>query len=160
MGNGKEHKLSKHFEAILGINFENEVVYNFRHNIAIQTVSRGSVTTRNFGTMGNNTKGCSNNGQILNMSGFAKTDGNGSVEIMILDFLCGDHTFRVFQTPAIVVATPRSMSPVFVTTRALQTPDQRNLKISFKTWEINGAPAPNIFFNWFCQVPYLIRNNI
>jgi hypothetical protein len=148
----KERDLKKHFEAIIGTKLESEFPDEIvlRERIAIYTEEKGKYTSRHIGTTGNATKACADT-QFLDISGIARTGKDGTVKLMLSDFHCVSSRRR-FEWPAIVVATPRGRSPVFVTAQASPTSDRKDVIIKIATWDASGSPAP-YSFNWMCRVP-------
>jgi hypothetical protein len=155
----KHYDLKKHFEAILGrelVGPENgEVVV--RERIASYTTDEGSTTSREIGATGDSTKACSA-AHLLDVSGVARTGEDGTTEFMLSEFFC-DFTggnILSFQFPVNFVATPRSLTPVFVTALATPISDRTDVRIRVAAWNASGAPAPNTSFGWRCRVPYAV----
>lgn len=162
MSKKKESDLRKQFEAVLGPELELD---DFRDelevvaHIATRTLQNGGRTSRRVdvvlgesGMVGNSRNDCITM-PILDVSGKGKTGGDGTVELMLSNYLCSDELPDAFTSPAIVVATPRAQSPVFVTARASLTSNQRDVRIRVAAWDASGSPAPNLYFNWMCRVP-------
>ena len=154
-----QHDLKKHFEAILGREIkapeEGDVVV--RERIASWATDEGSTTSREIGTTGDSTKACVA-ADLLDVSGVAVTGEEGTTEFMLSEFFCdfSEDNVLSFQYPVNFVATPRSLTPVFVTARARPTTDRRDVSIEVATWEPKGSPAPSTYFGWRCRVPYEI----
>ena len=151
MSKKKESDLKKHFESILGykLQFPDEVA--LRERISSYTEQEGKATSRDIGTTGKSTKGCSDR-RILEVSGIARTGADGTVELMLSNFTCGS---RGYEWPAVVVATARAASPIILTAQASLTSNRTDVKIKVATWDASGSPISTTF-NWMCQVPTTI----
>lgn len=153
----KQRNLKKHFEAILGRELEapepGDVV--LRDRIASYTAAEGSITSREIGTTGDSTKACSA-ANLLDVSGVARTGEDGTAEFMLSDFFCEflGKNRPSFQFPVNFVATPRSLTPVFVTGLARPTSGRKDVRIRVAAWAASGTPAPNTSLDWRCRVPY------
>jgi hypothetical protein len=96
--------------------------------------------------------------KLLEVSGVAATRANGKVRFRLKEFICLD--LLTFDYPINVVATPLASRPVFLTVKHSLVMNPANtlgedVAIEVFTWDANGAPAPQISFNWRCRVPFL-----
>jgi len=101
--------------------------------------------------------------QELDVSGASSTLADGKRVFLLTDFVCSIVLERYgigFVEPINVVVTPRAARPVFLTmTRASipgptpQTPP--NVQITVFSWATNGAPAPNVEFDWRCRAVWI-----
>ncbi|MFL7871944.1 MAG: hypothetical protein AB8I58_24155 [Anaerolineales bacterium] len=152
---GNDTDLKKHFEAILGqelvADVGNEIVLRDYVGVYFRTES-GRRSSRDIGTTGSSTKRCGNVG-VLTIAGLAVTGREGRVVRLLSDFHC--EKFDIAR-PSILVATPRSGSPVFVTTTTalVQTGGYSDIRMEFATWTPSGNPAPNIAVAWHCITAY------
>ena len=95
---------------------------------------------------------------LLDISGLAATDNNGKRVFRLSEFICHSSppAANQFQQPINVVATPRSITPCFLTvTHSLANTASLNaadVEIKVFTWAADGAPAPNVTFDWRCRV--------
>lgn len=164
MSKTKEYDIRKYFETRLGSDIElNPLVVV---PIATHTLQLGTLTERrqdllappDFDGVIGPSANCSAR-QLLDISGTGKTGENGTVELRLSSFLCRDGFPDGFETPAIVLVTPRAQAPIHATTRAYVTTDNddRDVIIEVETWDADGLPAPNQSFNWSCRVPTIIR---
>jgi hypothetical protein len=150
-----KQNLKKHFEAILGrefsIDFPGDGGVALREWVGTYTDLEGTLTSRDIDTTGESTKACDKK-QILDVSGSARTGSDGKIDFSLSDFFCGGFEFK---HPVNFLATPRSTSPVFLTTLRTLTSDWKDVKITVNAWDSSGAPAVNISFDWRCRVPYV-----
>lgn len=143
----------KHFEAILGREVEADGEVTLRERVSVYVEEKGRGASREIGTAGSSTKSCAAR-IALDVSGLARTGADGKAEFLLSDFHC--HTDRiVFEYPTNLVATPRSRTPVFLTSVCSLTSDRKDVKIVIMAWDQAGAPAPRTGFDWRCRVPYL-----
>ena len=154
---GKNADLKKHFEGILGrdleIDIDGEVVVRERVGTYTHHLE-GRATSRDIGTTGASTKACGQT-RILDVSGVARTGTDGKVEFLLSDFHCADVGRVSIEHPVNFLATPRSLSPVFLTAIRTVTGNGRDVKITVSSWDPTGTPAGNTPFDWRCRVPYL-----
>lgn len=95
--------------------------------------------------------------KLLEVSGVAATRADGTVRFRLKQYICLD--LITFDYPINVVATPLASRPVFLTVRNSLVLDPTNtfgedVNIEVFTWDVNGAAAPRIAFNWRCRVPF------
>ncbi len=147
-----QQSVAKYFEAILGrdVSEQDDGVVLLRDTVAAYSpVQNGSVTSREIGTTGDSTKACGDM-RLLDVSGIARTDADGSIEFLLSDYLCGDWDFRA---PVNVVATPLSSSPVYVTINRRII--SRDIRIAVRSWDANGRPVPLVSFDWRCRAAWM-----
>lgn len=97
---------------------------------------------------------------LLDASGKGTTGTDGKRVFKLTDFVCmtlGDR-YELLE-PVNIVATPRSITSVFVTTDYVAVtsgspPSTIDLQLTIFAWDANGAPAANVNFHWRCRVPY------
>lgn len=149
-----ERDLTKHFEAILGrpldIDLDGSITLRARVGISTRELE-GSIASREIGTTGASTKGCTSS-WVLDVSGFARTSADGTVEFLLSDFHCRELGFAY---PVNLVATPRARSPVYLTYVGAVTSGWKDVKITVYAWDATGTPAPHTPFDWRCRVPVL-----
>ena len=85
----------------------------------------------------------------LDVGGKAVTDNAGRLLWKLTDFICEGDGLSVSE-PASFVATARSKSPVFLTSRTISTGD--DLVIDVFSWDTSGNPAPKVGFAWRCWI--------
>lgn len=142
--------LKKHFEAILG----HPVVGGFgdvitlRETVGLYSTEAGHVTSREIVFNGGSRKSCSP-APILSIGGLSFVGADGKAELLLSDFHCERFGYR---HPVIVVATPQTASPVFVTAVPSIVNSGNDVKIQLHTWAAGGAPAPNVLVTWLCRV--------
>jgi hypothetical protein len=97
--------------------------------------------------------------QLYDLSGFGRTEADGSVGLRIREFLCpGAENFVIQGADEVwVVATPRSSEPVYLTHLVLAPedppgplppPDPNDIQVRIFAWDSAGQPAPNVSFTW------------
>ncbi len=89
--------------------------------------------------------------RLLDASGVSSTGADGKRVFLLSDFVCLPD-FHFFADPINVVATPLSESPFFLTMTHSLVNAARDVQITVLTWDANGAPAPNVLFDWRCRV--------
>lgn len=151
----------KHLEAILGHKLSEDAVQ------LIQFVQRVASHTLTFDENSFSTlkhlliarKEC-RPARLMDISGFAITGSNGQSVFRLSDFICFSSPpppgADLYQQPINVVATPRSSKPCFLTLiHSLVNGASLNavdVEVKVFTWNANGAPAPNVAFDWRCRV--------
>lgn len=150
----------KHLEAILGHKLSEDAVQLIQ---LVQPVASHTLTAdeNTFTTLKNllipRPNEC-RQARLMDISGFAVTGSNGQSVLRLSDFIChpSPPAANKFQQPINVVATPRSATPCFLTvTHSLVNTASLNavdVEIKVFTWDANGAPAPNVAFDWRCRV--------
>jgi len=96
--------------------------------------------------------------ELLDVSGVAATSATGTATLLIRNFICPAEAGRFYGEPVITVATPASAQPSFLTiTHSLVVnppfTSPTDVQINVFSWDANGAPAPNVLFNFRCRVP-------
>jgi hypothetical protein len=97
------------------------------------------------------------------IGGVSSTFDDGKRVFRLSDFICQWVWVRPvgFVEPVNVVATPRTDRPVFLTmTYAPVPPDPQvayipDVQITVFAWGANGAPAPNVEFDWRCRTAFI-----
>jgi hypothetical protein len=96
----------------------------------------------------------------IDVSGTSSTLADGRRAFLLTDFVCSLVIERYgfgFVEPINVIATPRAARPVFLTMAYLmipqgpQFPVRPDVQITVFAWDANGAPAPNVEFDWRCR---------
>jgi hypothetical protein len=123
---------------------------------AYHFIPGGKVT--NLSSAGN---GCPTK-TILDVAGWSVTGANGTVEVRLNNYHCGDQPLVTggsvlgFETPIHLVATARSGNiPCFVTvqTELDTTGDNDDIIIRLFSWNAGGNPLGGIRVQWRCMVP-------
>jgi len=96
----------------------------------------------------------------IDVSGTSSTLDNGRRVFLLSDFVC-TYVISLYQfgfvEPINVIATPRASRPVFLTMaysmvqQGPQLPARPDVQITVFAWDANGAPAPNVEFDWRCR---------
>jgi hypothetical protein len=101
---------------------------------------------------------CSFQQIVLDASGVSSTQADGKRVFLLSEFVCDLYRFRIGHVePINVVATPRVERPVFLTMTYAPVPPEPqvtfipDVQITVFAWEANGAPAPNVEFDWRCR---------
>jgi hypothetical protein len=110
-------------------------------------------------TTGSSNKTCKQS-FLIDVGGLSETDANGKVTLHLSDYTCrsgGRDHGRYFGQPTVFVATPRSSSPVFITSRQRTIETQvefeaNDIEIDAYSWDAEGKPAPSVPFSWRCLV--------
>ncbi len=97
---------------------------------------------------------------LIDVGGLSVTGANGRVLIKLSEYVCrpgGRDSARFFSQPTIFVATPRSTSPFFMTSRHQLVDRQvefeaNDVEITAYAWDATGAAAANVPFSWRCLV--------
>jgi hypothetical protein len=156
----EQNDLSRHFAAIVG----RDLIGDVGNDIVVRDVvgvdhrsPDGSSTSRDIGTTGNSTKSCRSTG-VLTIGGSLVTGEDGTTERLLSEFHCGneaEHGISIVY-PIVLVATPRSRVPVFVTTTSSLTTTARrgDVRMRFATWGPDGRPAPRVSVAWHCLTAY------
>jgi len=107
--------------------FQDEIVFRSIYGADLlhddrRVASRQILTTDvsgGIGTAGSSTKACQRS-SLIDVGGVSVTGTNGQVTIHLSDYVCrsgGRDAARYFSMPTIFVASPRSYTPVFMTSR-------------------------------------------
>jgi hypothetical protein len=90
--------------------------------------------------------------RIVHMCGGGQTSLSGQDVLKLSEFAC--YPVGAFQTRDVYfVATPRSRSPVFLTT--LLEVEAQDIKVTVFGWQPNGNPSGRVNFDWHCRVQLL-----
>jgi hypothetical protein len=149
----KQRDLTKHYEAILGtkLPFDPGVI-TLREEIGTYSVSGGSIVSRSLVFNGPPEKRCGPT-QLLDVAGAGFTGAQAKVEFRLSSFHCERGAVL---HPVNFLCTPLSDTPVFLTaSRAIIAGDPADLQITVRSWDPDGAPAPNTFFDWRCRLPFV-----
>ncbi len=95
--------------------------------------------------------------RVIDVSGVSATDENGKFDWRLRNFIAPcDKLFFDFDIPMSFVATPHSVSPVYLTTNPKRGPfaPRDDVIVEVLTWDNTGAAAPRKVFSWRCRVPY------
>ena len=147
----KAGDVKKKVEALVGHRIEasGEELIRLVFAVGAFAFKDGNVTSRSIFFP---SKTCSS-GRLLDASGVSSTGTDGKRVFLLSDFVCFPE-FTQLTNPVNVVATPRSESPFFVTmTHSLVNTPATDVQITVFAWDANGAPAPNVVFDWRCLVP-------
>ncbi len=100
-------------------------------------------------------KTCEPQQGLLDVSGWWVTGSDGTSVFRLTDFIC--YEALPFMHPVNIVVTPTSSNACFATVKHLLVKNEKNevvdVEIEMFTWDVIGAPAPNISVNWRCRVP-------
>jgi hypothetical protein len=143
----------EHIEGILGEKFGDEALALIQlfQDVAISTETPSRTTQRSLLISRHNR--CTDS-RVIDVSGFAQTQNNGQVTFRLSNFLCP--AGEIFSLPINVLATPISAKPFFVTVMHVLVNNGTDVEITVFSWDANGAPAPNVAFNWRCRVEHPI----
>jgi hypothetical protein len=150
MANKPEVK-KEHIEGILGEPVANEALALIQlfQDVAISTETPSRTTQRSVLVARPNR--CTDS-RVFDVSGFAQTQANGQVVFKLSSFLCPAN--EIFSFPVNVLATPISQKPFFLTVMHTLVNDGTDVEITVFSWDANGAPVPNVTFNWRCRVEH------
>jgi hypothetical protein len=153
MANKKTEVKQEHIEEILGEKVSPEALpaIQFFQDVAVSTETPGRTTQRSLIVFRPNRCFTSN---AVDISGFTQTQANGQVVFRLSSFLC--QVTQNFTLPINVLATPISQKPVFLTVMHTLVNNGGDVEITVFAWDANGAPAPNVAFNWRCRVTSFI----
>lgn len=149
MPDKKPEVKQEHIEGILGEKISPEALpaIQFFQDVAVTTETPSTTTQRSFIIVWPNRCYASN---AVDVSGFTQTGANGQVAFRLSSFLCpGTHTFTL---PVNVLTTPISRKPFFLTVMHTLINNGADVEITVFAWDANGAPAPDVVFNWRCRV--------
>jgi hypothetical protein len=100
----------------------------------------------------------------IDVSGTSSTLADGRRVFLLTDFVCSrliEHGWG-FVEPINVIATPRAARPAFLTMaystvpQGPQLPVRPDVQITVFAWNANGAPAPNVEFDWRCRTAVIL----
>jgi hypothetical protein len=89
-------------------------------------------------------------GKLLDVGGHATTASNGQSLFRLSHFICPTGMF--FHVPINIVATAFSSTPCFLTVTHTILNHGADVEITVFAWDANGAPVPDILFDWRCLV--------
>ena len=95
---------------------------------------------------------------LLDVSGASYSGADGKRVVKLSDVACLGHIPGLqLAEPVNVLATARSVNPVFVTnTHSLISPSNPiDIQITFFVWDDKGHAAPNVSFDWRCRANVL-----
>jgi hypothetical protein len=118
-------------------------------DVAISTETPCTITRKN--QVANVPNRCFDN-RVVDVSGFALTDNSGQLVFRLSDFICP--AGEVYSLPINVLATARSKKPFFLTVDHRLINNNKDVEITVCGWDANGAPAPQVPFNWRCRVQH------
>src|SRR5689334_15577543 len=152
MANKTEVK-KEHIEGILGEKISPEALTStqFIRDVAVSTNTPGRTTQRFYLIPLPNR--CYDS-DALDVSGFSQTGANGQAIFRLTSFLC--RATQTFILPINVLATPISQQPVFLTVTHVLVNNGGDVEITVFSWDANGAPAPEVAFDWRCRVPIFV----
>jgi hypothetical protein len=144
----------KQMEAILGEKISDDAIQliKTRVPVAIYTKTPGITTHRHQLAALPNV--CYAN-DVMDVSGFAVTGNNGQRVFKLSEFICSSG--KDYNHPINVVATPYSAKPFFLTVQHSLLNNGEDVEITVFAWDANGAPAPEVYFNWRCRVEIPLR---
>lgn len=153
MADKKTEVKKEHIEEILGEKISPEALPAIQlfQDVAVSTETPGRTTQRSLIVARPNRCFTSN---AVDVSGFTQTLANGQVVFRLSTFLCP--ATPNFTLPINVVATPISPRAIFLTVMQTLVNNGGDVEITVFAWDANGAPAPNIAFNWRCRVTSFI----
>lgn len=141
----------EHLEGILGEKIAPEAVASISlfRDVAISTESPCTITEQSIFFARPNR--CFQS-RAIDVSGFTQTLANGQIVFRLTNFRCP--AGEIYSAPINVVATPISAKPFFLTVMQAFVNNGTDVEITVFSWDANGAPAPNIAFNWRCRVEH------
>jgi hypothetical protein len=93
---------------------------------------------------------------LLDVNSRSVTGADGKVVFLLTQFICG--TVNSFSEPVSLVVTPNAATPCYATMthKLIPTPGApgsfNDLQVTVFTWGANGAPTPNVGFDWRCRL--------
>jgi hypothetical protein len=141
----------EHVESRVGHELSAEAMerLSFFQAVAASTRSEDGTTTWRNLVIALQPKRC-NGTRLLEVSGFAVTGSDGKTQFRLTDFIC--HSGESFGWPINVVATPLSSTPCFLTVLHTLVDNAKDVEVRVWSWDVGGAPAPAIWFDWRCRV--------
>jgi|SRR5215216_2615093 len=149
----KTESRKQHIEGILGEKIGDEALALIQlfQDVAISTATPSRTTQRHL--LINRPNRCFES-RVLDVSGFAQTQANGQIVFRLSSFFCP--AGEIFSLPINVLATPISSKPFFLTVMHTLVNNGTDVEITVFSWDANGAPAPDVAFNWRCRVEHPI----
>jgi hypothetical protein len=146
----------KHLEAIMGQELSEDAFQLIQLIQPVATTTDGRGMTADMHLLIPR-KTCHHN-RLLDVGGFAQTGISGQTTLLLKSFIClPEPETLTFLQPINVVATPLSTKPFFLTVTRVLVNNGADVEIKVFSWDANGAPAPNISFDWRCRVELLLR---
>ena len=145
----KKKDVTPHVEAILGRKLGVGELERITFIQAVATFDRLSGTTVKQNQLILQPNLC-NDALLLDVTGIGITDNEGKRTLRLRGFLCD--VGERFNFPMNCVATPLSLTPVFVTLNHTLVNNGDDVEMQFFTWDAAGAPAPRVSFDWRCRV--------
>jgi hypothetical protein len=141
----------EHLEGILGekVNPEALALIPLFMDVAISTETPCTITQQSLIVFRPNR--CFES-RAFDISGFTQTRANGQSVFRLSNFRCPQG--EIYSAPINVVATPISPKPFFLTVMQALVNNGTDVEITVFSWDANGAPAPNVAFNWRCRVEH------
>jgi hypothetical protein len=90
---------------------------------------------------------------LLDVSSTTRTASDGRSKFLLSNFICPK--LGGFDSPINVVATPLHPEPVFLTLEHFLVNNGEDVEIQVSTWDANGVPAPEVWFDWRCRVVFV-----
>ncbi len=93
---------------------------------------------------------------LLDIGGLGTTDGSGSRQFFVTNYLCEGFKIRSIGKPIIITAIPLTQSPVWLTAQtAVVGLPGGVLDVSARVfaWRPGGNPSPNTTFSWRMLIP-------
>lgn len=104
-------------------------------------------------------------GRLLDIAGSAVTGADGSVTVSMNALHCLDNPAEAgtntlgYDDPVSLVATVRGSTPALVSAESQVGPGTdgrpQDLFVTFRTFDLAGAPAAGVVLGWRCWVPLL-----
>jgi hypothetical protein len=94
-----------------------------------------------------------NSATLLDTCGASITGVDGKRVFRLSEFVCFSTPHDLLE-PINIVATARSEGPFFLTMTYALIDSASDLQITVFAWDVNGAPAANIVFDWRCRVAW------
>ena len=146
----KTESKTEHIEELLRANLGDEalsVIQVLQQTISTETPSRTAQRNLTFSTPNR----CFES-RVIDVSGSWRTQSNGQVVFKLFDFLCP--AGEILSSSINVLATPNSSKPFYLTVSHKLVNNNTDVEITVFSWAANGAPAPNVTFNWRCRVEH------
>lgn len=141
----KEAEIKAQLEKILDHDLGPGAGINLIAEVALFSRSEGFTTWTTFGERFNKCRRT----ELLDVSGYARTGSDGTIRFRLASFHCPSDTSPSPDEPINVLATPFSSTPCFLT--MTHSVKGRDVEIEVLSWDVNGAAAPHVSFNWRCR---------
>lgn len=145
-------------ESIMGHQLHDQELQLFEVYLRVASHSRTNegITVKKSPILGLHPKICEPT-PLLDVSGSERTGNDGKKVFQLTNFVCLSGLMR-FAHPINVLATALSSKPFFLTILHSLVKDASNngvdVEIQVSAWDFNGAPAPDVSFNWRCRVGF------